>query len=68
MRQGDITIIEYEMGFQDLVIFAFAYLSIERHHIERLRDGFRQVLKRALIVMLFHSVQDLVYAAVAMER
>ena len=64
LRQGDLIVLEYERRFQDLAGFASTYLPIERHRVERFRDGLRMIL----IAMKFQSVQELVWAAQGMER
>jgi hypothetical protein len=53
LRQGDLTVLEYERRFQDLAVFAFTYLPIERHRVERFRDGLRWELRMILIAMQF---------------
>ena len=39
LRQGDLTILEYERRFQYLAAFASTYLPTERHGVERFCDG-----------------------------
>ena len=34
LRQGDLTVLEYERTFQDLVAFASTYLPTERHRVD----------------------------------
>jgi hypothetical protein len=68
LRQGDLTVLEYERRFQDLVAFASIYLPTERHRVERFRDGLRRELRTILIAMQFQSVWELVQAAQGMER
>jgi len=41
LRQGDLTVLEYERRFQDLAAFASTYLPTERHRVERFRDRMR---------------------------
>ena len=53
LRQGDLTVLEYERRFQDLVAFASTYLPRERHRVERFRDGLRRELRMILIAMQF---------------
>jgi len=40
-KQRDMTILEYKRKFQELSIFASAYLSTERDQIERFPNGTR---------------------------
>ena len=68
LRQGDLTVLEYERRFQDLAAFASTYLPTERHRVERFRDGLRRELRMILIAMQFQSVRELVRAAQGMER
>jgi len=68
LRQGDLTVLEYERRFQDLATFASTYLPTERHRVKRFRDGPRQKLRMILIAMQFQSVRELVRAAQGMER
>ena len=68
MRQGDLTVLEYERRFQDLAVFASTYLPTKRHRVERFRDGLRRELRMILIAMQFQSVRELVRAAQGMER
>ena len=68
LRQGDLTVLEYERRFQYLAVFASTYLPIERHRVERFRDGLRQELRMILIAMQFQSVEELVWAAQGMKR
>jgi hypothetical protein len=63
LKQGDLTVLEYERRFQDLAAFASTYLPTERHRLERFRDGLRRELRMILIAMQFQSVRELVYAA-----
>ncbi|KAL9397429.1 hypothetical protein Peur_011682 [Populus x canadensis] len=53
LRQGDLTVLEYERRFQDLAAFASTYLPTERHRVERFRDGLRRELRMILIAMQF---------------
>jgi hypothetical protein len=39
LRQGDLTILEYERRFQYLAAFPSTYLPTERHRVERFCDG-----------------------------
>jgi hypothetical protein len=68
LRQGDLTVLEYERRFQDLAAFASTYLPTEHHRVERFRDGLRRELRMILIAMQFQSVRELVRAAQGMER
>jgi hypothetical protein len=68
LRQGDLTVLDYERRFQDLAAFASTYLPTERHRVERFCDGLRRELRMILIAMQFQSVQELVRAAQDMER
>ena len=66
--QGDLTVLEYERRVQDLATFTSTYLPIQRHRVERFRDGLRQEMRMILIAMQFQSVWELVRAAQGMER
>jgi hypothetical protein len=68
LRQGDLTVLEYERRFQDLAVFASSYLPTERHKVERFRDGLRRELRMILIAMQFQSMRELVRATQGMER
>jgi hypothetical protein len=68
LKQGNMTVLEYERRFQDLSIFATTYLPTEHHRVERFREGLRQELKLILVAMQFQSVRELVRAAQGMER
>jgi hypothetical protein len=68
LRQGDLTVLEYERRFQDLAAFASTYLPTEHHRVERFRDGLRRELRMILIAMQFQSVRELVRATQGMER
>jgi hypothetical protein len=68
LRQGDLTVLEYERRFQNLVAFASTYLLTERHRVERFRDGLRRELRMILIAMQFQSIRELVRASQGMER
>jgi hypothetical protein len=41
LRQGEMSVLEYERRFHDLSLFALHYVPIEEHMIEKLKDGFR---------------------------
>jgi len=58
LKQGDMTVLEYERRFQDLVVFTSTYLPIERHRVERFRDGLRQELRVILIVTPYNLVHS----------
>jgi len=68
LRQGDLIVLEYERRFQDLAGFASTYLPIERHRVERFRDGLTWELRMILIAIQFESVRELVRVAQGMER
>jgi hypothetical protein len=68
LRQGDLTVLEYERRFQDLAAFASTYLPTERHKVERFCDGLRRELRMILIAMQFQSVRELLRATQGMER
>jgi hypothetical protein len=68
LRQGDLTVLEYERRFQDLTAFASTYLPTKRHKVERFRDALRHELRMILIAMQFQSVRELVWATQGMER
>jgi hypothetical protein len=55
--------LEYEMRFHDLSLFAPHYMPIKEHMIEKLRDGLRQ----GLIALRFKSVRELIQVAQALE-
>jgi len=68
LRQGDLTVLEYERRFQNLIAFASTYLPTERHRVKRFCDELRQELRMILIAMQFQSVRELVWAPQGMER
>jgi hypothetical protein len=53
LRQGDLTILEYERRYQDLAAFTSTYLPTECHIVEMFRNGMRQELRMILIAMQF---------------
>jgi hypothetical protein len=63
-----LTVLEHERRFQDLAAFSSTYLPIERHRVERFRDGLRQELRMILIAMQFQSMRKLVRVVQGMER
>lgn len=67
LRQGDMSVLEYERRFHDLSLFAPHYVPTEEHMIEKLRDGLRQDLRQGLIALRFKSVRELIEAAQALE-
>jgi hypothetical protein len=67
LRQGDMSVLEYERRFHDLSLFAPHYVPTEEHMIEKLRDGLRQNLRQGLIALRFKSVRELIEAAQALE-
>ena len=67
LRQGSMTVLEYERRFHDLSLFAPHFVPTEQHMVERLRDGLRQELKQGLIALPFQTARDLVEAAQALE-
>jgi hypothetical protein len=68
LKQGNMTVLEYERRFQDLSIFATTHLSTKHHRVERFRDGLRHELKLILVAMQFQSIQELVRVAQGIER
>jgi hypothetical protein len=58
LRQGDLTVLEYERRFQDLAAFASTYLPTKHHRVARFCDGLRQELRMILIAMQFQSVWE----------
>ena len=60
LRQGDMSVLEYEMRFHDISLFAPYYVPIEEHMIEKLRDGLRQDLRQRLIALRFKFVRELI--------
>jgi hypothetical protein len=67
LRQGDMSVLEYERRFHDLSLFTPHYVPTEEHMIEKLRDGLRQDLRQGLIALRFKSVRELIEAAQALE-
>ncbi|XP_052302021.1 uncharacterized protein LOC112323659 [Populus trichocarpa] len=67
LRQGDMSVSEYERRFHDLSLFTPHYVPTEEHMIEKLRDGLRQDLRQGLIALRFKSVRELIEAAQALE-
>jgi hypothetical protein len=67
LRQGDMSVLDYERRFHDLSMFASHYVPGEQHRVERLRDGLRQELRQRLIAFKFETTRDLVEAAEALE-
>jgi len=67
LRQGDMSVLEYERRFHDLSLFAPHYVPTKEHMIEKLRDGLRQDLRQGLIALRFKSVRELIEAAQALE-
>jgi len=67
LRQGDMSVLDYERRFHDLSMFASHYVPGEQHRVERLRDGLRQELRQGLIAFKFETTRDLVEAAEALE-
>jgi hypothetical protein len=67
LRQGDMSVLEYERRFHDLLLFAPHYVSTEEHMIEKLRDGLRQDLRQGLIALRFKSVRKLIEVAQTLE-
>jgi len=63
LKQGDMSLLEYERRFHDLLLFAPHYVSIEEHMIEKLRDGLRQDLRQGLIALQFKSMKELIEVA-----
>jgi hypothetical protein len=53
LKQGDLTVLEYERIFHDLAAFASTYLPTEHHRVERFHDGLRWELRMILIAMQF---------------
>jgi len=41
LRQGEMSVLEYERRLHDLSLFALHYIPTEEHMIEKLRDGLR---------------------------
>jgi hypothetical protein len=62
LKQGKMTVLEYNRRFQDLSIFVITYLSTKHHRVERFRDRLRYELKIILVAMQFQFVWDLVRA------
>ena len=67
LKQGDMSILEYERRFHDLSLFASQFIATEQHMIDRLRDGLRQELRQGLIALRFESIRELIEAAQAVE-
>jgi predicted DNA-binding protein (UPF0278 family) len=67
LRQGEMSMLEYERRFHDFSLFAPYYILTEEHMIEKLRDGFRQELRQGLIALQFKTVRELIEAAQALE-
>jgi hypothetical protein len=67
LRQGDMSVLDYERSFHDLSMFASHYVLGEQYRVERLRDGLRQELRQGLITFKFETTRDLVEAVEALE-
>jgi hypothetical protein len=62
-----MTIKEYERQLQVLFIFFTTLMLPEQHRIERLRDGFRQELRKGLITFQPKTVRELVEATQSLK-
>jgi sulfur transfer complex TusBCD TusB component (DsrH family) len=51
LKQGVMSILEYERQFHDLSLFAPHHILKEEYMIEKLRDGCRQELRQGLITL-----------------
>jgi hypothetical protein len=51
LKQGDMTVLEYESRFRNLAVFTSTYLPTKCHRVERFHDGLRQELRVILIAM-----------------
>jgi hypothetical protein len=60
LRQGDMSVLEYERRFHDLSLFALHYVPTKKHMIEKLRDGLRQDLRQGLITLQFKSIKEFI--------
>jgi hypothetical protein len=67
LRQGDMSVLEYEKRFHDLSLFAPHYVPTEEHMTEKLRDGLRHDLRQGLIALRFKSMRELIEVAQALE-
>jgi hypothetical protein len=67
LRQGDMSVLEYEKRFHDLSLFAPHYVLIKEHMIKKLRDGLRKALRQGLIALWFKSVKELIEVPQALE-
>jgi hypothetical protein len=62
-----MTIKEYERRLQVLFIFFTTLMLMEQHKIERMRDGFRQELRKGLITFQPKIVRELVEATQSLK-
>jgi len=67
LRLENITVLEYKRRFQDLSIFAPVMVQREQHRIDRLRDGFRQELRKGLVTFQPRTVRELIEVAWSLE-
>jgi len=67
LKQGNMTVLDYERRFHDLFLFAPQFVTTEQQIIDRLRDGLRQELRQGLVALRFESSRELIEAAHALE-
>jgi hypothetical protein len=67
LRQGDMSVLEYQKRFRDLLLFAPYYVPTEEHMIEKLRDDLCQDSKQGLIILKLKFVKELIEVAQALE-
>lgn len=62
-----MTIKEYERRLQVLFIFSTTCMPTEQNRIERLKDGFRQELRKGLVTFQPKIVRELVEATQSLK-
>jgi hypothetical protein len=67
LRQGDMSLLDYERRFHDLFMFASHYTPNEQHKVERLRNGLRQKLRQGLVAFKFKTIRELIVVAEVLE-
>jgi hypothetical protein len=63
LKQGEMSVLEYERRFHDLSLFAPHYVPTEEHMIEKLRDGLCRELRQGLITLQVKLVRELIEVA-----
>ena len=68
LRQGSITVVEYERRFTELSHYAMEFISMEANRAKRFEQGLRPAIREKLVALKIRDYGDMVDRVALVER